>query len=67
MHCVKLLGQRLMVLKFERQVAEFEVRVAVMNDFTALGIPVIKVARWSRPDKGEVQRSADLCSRDVKV
>jgi hypothetical protein len=56
-----------MVLKFERQVAEFEVRVAVMNDFTALGIPVIKVARWSRPDKGEVQRSADLCSRDVKV
>jgi len=37
---VKLLGQRLMVRDFDRQVAEFQVRVAVMNGFTALGIPV---------------------------
>ena len=40
MHCVKLLGQRLMARDFDRQVAEFQVRVAVMNGFTALGIPV---------------------------
>ena len=39
MHCVKLLGQRLMARDFDRQVAEFQVRVAVMNGFTALGIP----------------------------
>ena len=40
MHCVKLLGQRLMARDFNRQVAEFQVRVAVLNGFTALGIPV---------------------------
>lgn len=44
MHCVKLLGQRLMARDFDRQVAEFQVRVAVLNGYTALGIPVTKVA-----------------------
>ena len=44
MHCVKLLGQRLMTRDFDRQVAEFQVRVAVLNGFTALGIPVTKLA-----------------------
>jgi hypothetical protein len=39
----KLLGQRLMARDFDRQVAEFQVRVAVLNGFTALGIPVTKV------------------------
>lgn len=42
MHCVKLLGQRLMARDFDRQVAELQVRIAVMNGFTALGIPVTK-------------------------
>jgi hypothetical protein len=37
---VKLLGQRLSARDFDRQVAEFQVRVAVLNGFTALGIPV---------------------------
>jgi hypothetical protein len=40
MHCVKLLGQRLMARNFERQVAEVQVRIAVMNGYTAIGIPV---------------------------
>ena len=40
MHCVKLLGQRLMARGFNRKVAEFQVRVVVLNGFTALGIPV---------------------------
>jgi hypothetical protein len=43
MHCVKLLGQRLMARDFDRQVAELpelHVRVAVLNRFTALGIPM---------------------------
>lgn len=44
MHCVKLLGQRLMARDFDRQVAEFQVRVAVLSGYTALGIPVTKVA-----------------------
>ena len=40
MHCVKLLGQRLSARDFDRQVAELQVRVAVLNGFTALGIPL---------------------------
>ena len=40
MHCVKLLGQRLMARGFDRQVAEVQIRIAVMNGYTALGIPI---------------------------
>lgn len=40
MHCVKLLGQSLMARDFDRQVAELHIRVAVLNRYTALGIPV---------------------------
>jgi hypothetical protein len=43
MHCIKLLGQRLAAKDFDRQVAEFQVRVVVLNSFTALGIPVTEV------------------------
>ena len=43
MHCVKLLGQRLMARDFDCQVAEFQIRIAVLNGYTALGIPVTEV------------------------
>ena len=39
MHCVKLLGQCLSAHEFYRQVAEFQIPVAVRNGFTAHGIP----------------------------
>lgn len=39
MHCVKLLGQNLMARDFDRQVAEVQIRAAVLNGYTALGIP----------------------------
>jgi hypothetical protein len=42
MHCMKLLGQRVMARGFDRQVAEVQVRVAILNGYTALGIPVTK-------------------------
>ena len=42
MHCMKLLGQRLMARDFDRQVAEIQVRIAIRNSYTALGIPVTK-------------------------
>ena len=45
MHCVKLLGQSLMARNFERQVAEIQVRVAALNRYTALGIPVTEPVR----------------------
>ncbi len=40
MHCIKLPGQSLMARDFERQVAEIQIRIAVLNRYTALGIPV---------------------------
>ena len=40
MNCMKLLGQSLMAGDFDRQVAELQVRAAVLNRYTALGIPV---------------------------
>ncbi len=40
MHCMKLLGQSLMARDFERQVAEIQIRITVLNRYTALGIPV---------------------------
>lgn len=40
MHYMKLLGQSLMARDFDRQVAELQIRIAVLNGFTALGIPV---------------------------
>ena len=39
---MKLLGQRLMARGFDRQVAEVQLRVAILNGCTALGIPVTK-------------------------
>jgi hypothetical protein len=42
MHCVKLLGQRLMARDFDRQVAEVQVRVAILNGYAALGSPDTK-------------------------
>ena len=38
MHCVKLLGQWLMARYFDRQVAKLQIRIAVLNGYTALGI-----------------------------
>lgn len=40
MHCAKLLGQRLVAQDFDREVAELQVRIAVMNGYTALGMPI---------------------------
>jgi hypothetical protein len=42
MHCMKLVGQRLMARDFDRQVAEVQMRVVILNDYTSLGIPVTK-------------------------
>ncbi|MGY6634463.1 MAG: IS5 family transposase, partial [Alkalilacustris sp.] len=40
MQCIKILGQRLSARAFDRQVAAFQVRVAVLNGVTALGTPI---------------------------
>ena len=40
MNCIKLLDRSLMAKAFDRQVAEIQIRVAVLNRYTALGIPL---------------------------
>ena len=39
MRCLKLLGERIMSRDFDRQVAELQVRAALLNRFTQLGTP----------------------------
>jgi hypothetical protein len=39
MRCFKLLGERVMARDFDRQVAELQVRAAILNRFTQLGTP----------------------------
>jgi hypothetical protein len=38
--CFKLLGERIMALDFDRQVAELQRRPAVLNRFTPPGTPI---------------------------
>lgn len=57
MHCVKLLGQRLSARDFDRQVAEFQIRVAVLNGFTALGTAIIPIRKNGRPWKEDCPAS----------
>lgn len=40
MNCIKLLGQSLMARDFDRQVAGLQVRIAVLNGYSALGRPI---------------------------
>ena len=49
MHCAKLPGQRLSARDFDRQVAEFQLRVAVLNGFTARNTH----HRWSQDRAGQ--------------
>jgi hypothetical protein len=42
MHCLKLLGERLMARTPDRQTAELQIRAALLNRFTALGTPVTR-------------------------
>lgn len=44
MHCLKLMGQSLMARDFDRQVAEIQIRIAVLNRYSALGIAVTEAA-----------------------
>jgi len=44
MRCFKLLGERVMARDFDRQVAELQVRAAILNRFTRLGTPTTVTA-----------------------
>jgi transposase len=44
MNCLELLGQKLLSRNFDHQTSELQVRIAILNRFTALGIPVTRPA-----------------------
>ena len=52
MHCVNLLGQRLMCPDFGRQVAGLQVLIAVLNGYISLGIFFAEPMGGVRPKKG---------------
>jgi hypothetical protein len=44
MRCFKRLGERVMSRDFDRQVAELQIRAAILNRFTSLGTPLTQRA-----------------------
>jgi chromosome condensin MukBEF MukE localization factor len=60
MRCLKLLGERVMSRDFDRQVAELQIRAAILNRFAALGTPITKRAGQVCPGDGILRLSADL-------
>jgi hypothetical protein len=46
-----LLGQSLMARDFDRQVAEIQIRIAALNCYTTLGIPITEAEGQVRPEK----------------
>ena len=42
MNRTEMLGQKLMARDFDRQTAELQIRIAILNHFTAIGIPVTR-------------------------
>lgn len=52
-----------MARDFDRQVVEIQVRIAVLNGYTAITIPVTEAVGLLRPGKGETRPSPDLCNR----
>jgi hypothetical protein len=51
MHCFKLLSERVMARDFDRQVAELQIRAAILNRFTALGTK--KLTAWDESVQGK--------------
>ena len=63
MRCFKLLGERVMARYFESQVAELQIRAAILNRFTALGPPQTQRVGLLVSTKGKTRPQADLCNR----
>jgi hypothetical protein len=65
-NCVKLLEQSLMARDFARQIAELQVRAAVLNGYTARGIPVTRPAGQVRLGKATFRLHA-FCATKPRV
>ena len=60
MNCLKLFGERIMSRDPDRQTAEIQIRIAIMNRFAALGRAEIEAVRWRMAGKGAVMPEAAL-------
>lgn len=55
MRCFKLLGERVMACDFDRQVAEWQIRAAILNRFIRLGTPTTVAMPHFRLGSGELR------------
>ena len=65
MHFFKRLGERVIARTFERQVAELQVRVALLNRFTQLRAPQKVAVAQSSLGSGKLCLVGILCSKVV--
>ncbi len=56
-NCVELMGQSLMLQGLHRQVAQTQIRIAVLNRYTTLAMPVTVAAGQARLRKGKARTS----------
>jgi chromosome condensin MukBEF MukE localization factor len=63
MRCFKLLGERVMARDFDRQVAELQVRAAVLNRFTRLGTPITVPVLQKELQIASARPSLDLLNK----
>lgn len=56
---MKLMGQCLMARDFDRQVVEIQIRIAVLNRYTALGVPATEAIGGVPTGKGGTRPSVD--------
>ncbi len=63
MRCFKLLRERVMARDFDRQVAELQVRAAVLNRFTRLGAPVTAPVLYNELQIASARPLLDLLNK----
>ena len=59
----KLLGERVVARDFDRQVAELQIRAAILNRFTPLGTLQTQRVGCVRTTEGKARPQFDLCNR----
>lgn len=55
MSCLKRLGERIMARDDDRQDAELQIHIALMNRFTSLGTPETRRMLQRQPENGYVR------------
>lgn len=67
MQRIQLLDLRLAIRDLYRHAAEFQVRVAALNSFTAIGTSITKGRKISLAGQRDNRPSSDSCERAFKL